>query len=129
MRRIFNLFNFILFISITCNSTICAQKGALFVKKDSLISKVVELNKKINLEIYEKDYYVIQLYYGDYEIAQNVLKEFSTNFPDWQTFLIFETPNYKVRVGKFKKILKAQSELDKVKKIYPSAFILMPNNL
>ena len=81
MRRIFNLFNFILFISITCNSTICAQKGALFVKKDSLISKVVELNKKINLEIYEKDYYVIQLYYGDYEIAQNVLKEFSTNVP------------------------------------------------
>ena len=31
-----------------------------------------------------------------------------------ETKIIFETPNYKVRVGRFKKILEAQQELEKV---------------
>jgi hypothetical protein len=69
------------------------------------------------------------LYYGNLDTANKLAKDFSKDFSEWETQIIFETPNYKLRVGKFKKILEAQKELEKIKKIYTSAFILMPNNL
>jgi hypothetical protein len=44
-----------------------------------------------------------------------------------EIFFIFETPYYKIRVGKFVSKIKAIKELKKIKKKYPSAFILKPN--
>ena len=84
---------------------------------------------EVNSEIYDKNFYSIQLYYGNLDTANKLAKDFSKDFSEWETQIIFETPNYKLRVGKFKKILEAQKELEKIKKIYTSAFILMPNNL
>ena len=71
----------------------------------------------------------IQLYYGNHTAAKNIVREFEKNFPDTVTSLIFETPNYKVRVGRFKDINKANILLEEIKKTYPGAFLLEPNNL
>ena len=57
------------------------------------------------------------------------MNDFKKKFPNCETSLIFETPNYKIRVGNFKKIIKAYIELEHLKKIYKSAFILQPKNL
>jgi len=120
----------IIFIFITaCNSAIYSQEGSVLIKKDSTLIKIVELRNVVNSEIYDKNFYSIQLYYGNLDTANKLAKDFSKDFSEWETQIIFETPNYKLRVGKFKKILEAQKELEKIKKIYTSAFILMPNNL
>ena len=42
-------------------------------------------------------------------------------------FFFFETPNYKVHVGKFKSKIEAQKRLRNVSKDFKSAFILKPN--
>lgn len=44
-----------------------------------------------------------------------------------EIFFSFETPYYKIRVGKFVSKIKAIKELKKIKKKHPSAFILQPN--
>ena len=120
----------IIFFFITiCNSVIYSQEGSVLIKKDSTLIKIVELRNEVNSEIYEKNFYSIQLYYGSLDTANKLAENFSKDFSEWETQIIFETPNYKLRVGKFKKILEAQKELEKIKKIYTSAFILMPNNL
>lgn len=120
----------IIFIFITaCNSAIYSQEGSVLIKKDSTLIKIVELRNVVNSEIYDKNFYSIQLYYGNLDTANKLAKDFSKDFSEWETQIIFETPNYKLRVGKFKKILEAQKELEKIKKKYTSAFILMPNNL
>ena len=120
----------IIFFFITiCNSAIYSQEGSVLIKKDSTLIKIIELRNEVNSEIYDKNFYSIQLYYGNLDTANKLAKDFSKDFSEWETQIIFETPNYKLRVGKFKKILEAQKELEKIKKIYTSAFILMPNNL
>ena len=120
----------IIFFFITiCNSSIYSQEGSVLIKKDSTLIKIVELRNEVNSEIYDKNFYSIQLYYGNLDTANKLAKDFSKDFSEWETQIIFETPNYKLRVGKFKKILEAQKELEKIKKKYTSAFILMPNNL
>ena len=57
------------------------------------------------------------------------MQDFSKNFEGIETSLVFETPNYKVRVGRFKDVNKANIFLEEVKKTYPGAFLLEPNNL
>ena len=40
--------------------------------------------------------------------------------------MTFETPNYKVRIGKFRTRLEAEKALSKVKNVYPAAFVIAP---
>ena len=79
--------------------------------------------------MFENQYYAIQLYYGNNTAANRILKEFKVNFPEWKAELSFETPNYKVRVGRFKDLNIASQKLEEIRKVYPSAFLLEPNNL
>ncbi|MDG2397286.1 MAG: hypothetical protein P8M03_06500 [Flavobacteriaceae bacterium] len=96
---------------------------------DSILIKTIDIKKEVNKEFYARNYYSIQLYSGNYKVAKNIMNDFKKKFPNCETSLIFETPNYKIRVGNFKKIIKAYIELEHLKKIYKSAFILQPKNL
>ena len=42
-------------------------------------------------------------------------------------YFSFGTPYYKIRIGKFVSKIEAIKELQKIKKTFPSAFILKPN--
>lgn len=93
------------------------------------VADLVDRKVEINKEVFASQYYAIQLYYGNYTAAQNILNAFKVSFPDWETELSFETPNYKVRVGRFKNLIVANQKLEEIRKTYPSAFLLEPNNL
>jgi hypothetical protein len=49
---------------------------------------------------------------------------FKETFPDWEVNLSFETPNYKVQVGRYKDYYMGLDKLNEVKKVYPAAFLL-----
>jgi hypothetical protein len=105
------------------------QENKVQIIQDSIIQRLVEIKKTIDSEEYNAQYYAIQLYYGNYTAAKNIVQDFSKNFEGIETSLVFETPNYKVRVGRFKDVNKANIFLEEVKKTYPGAFLLEPNNL
>ena len=110
-------------------STVFGQSKNLDIEMDEGIEKILSLKILINKNKYEKNYYAIQLYNGNYEKAKEIQSDFINKFPKWESKLSFETPNYKVRVGNFKEFLEASKKLDFIRKLYPSAFLLRPNNL
>jgi len=110
-------------------STILSQSKNLDIEMDKEIEKLLSLKILVNKKKYEINYYAIQLYNGDYVRAEMILSEFRKKFPNWESNLSFETPNYKVRVGNFKEFLEASKKLEFIRKLYPSAFLLRPNNL
>ncbi|MBA23018.1 MAG: sporulation protein [Flavobacteriales bacterium] len=110
-------------------SNVFGQTKTVVINQDPKIERMVGIKKKIDSERYDAQYYAIQLYYGNHTAAKNIVREFEKKFPDTVTSLIFETPNYKVRVGRFKDINKANILLEEIKKTYPGAFLLEPNNL
>tara|TARA_Y100000768_G_C23675646_1_gene539874 strand:+ start:297 stop:653 length:357 start_codon:yes stop_codon:yes gene_type:complete len=116
------------FLFFNC-STIFGQSKNLDVEIDEELKKLLSLKILVNKKNYEKNYYAIQIYNGNYEKAKMTLSDFKKKFPDWETSLSFETPNYKVRVGNFKEFLDASKKLEFIRKSYPSAFLLRPNNL
>ena len=110
-------------------STNFAQSKNLDIEISEEVEKLISLKILLNEKNYKNNYYAIQIYNGNYEKAKMTLSDFKKQFPDWESSLSFETPNYKVRVGNFKEFLKASKKLEFIRKLYPSAFLLRPNNL
>ena len=129
MRTIKRTTLFFLLLSGGIASRVFGQDTLVKINQDSKIEQLVAIKKALDSERYNAQYFAIQLYYGNYTAAKNIAQEFSEKFEEIETSLVFETPNYKVRVGRFKDINKANILLEEIKRIYPGAFLLEPNNL
>ncbi len=129
MRTIKLITLFFLLLSGGIASQVFGQDTLVQINQDSKIEQLVAIKKELDSERYNAQYFAIQLYYGNYTAAQNIVRGFSEKFEEIETSLVFETPNYKVRVGRFKDVNKANILLEEIKKIYPGAFLLEPNNL
>jgi len=116
-------------VFIVLSSTIYAQEKPSKIETSTEVKTLIERKIEINKTVFEHQYYAIQLYYGNNTAANRILTEFKANYPDWEAELSFETPNYKVRIGRFKDLNVANQKLEEIRKIYPSAFLLEPNNL
>ena len=97
-------------------SNIYSQNSILVNSEDSLLNKLIKIKLEVNKEMYEKNYYSIQLFSGDFDNAEKIYLEFSSYFPNLKKTLTFETPNYKVRVGNFEKKINADIKLEEIKK-------------
>lgn len=111
------------------SSTVSAQEKQSRIETSTEVKALIERKIEVNKAVFDNQYYAIQLYYGNYTAAERILNEFTANFNDWETELSFETPNYKVRVGRFKDLNIANQKLEEIRKVYPNAFLLEPNNL
>jgi len=123
--KIIELFYLFLFIT----SPLISQENNQSINQDSSIYKLLRLKTDYNKKIFESSFYTIQIYYGDLKEADSISKSFSEEFKEIKTSLIFETPNYKVRVGNFKTIIDASKNLEKIKRKFRGAFILKNDEL
>jgi hypothetical protein len=126
-KRLKILVFFYLFLFISC--PLIGQEINKSISQDSSIKKLLKLKTDYNKKIYESSFYTIQIYYGDLKEADSISKVFSEKFEEITTSLIFETPNYKVRVGKFKNLIDASKNLEKIRRIFRGAFILINDEL
>jgi hypothetical protein len=113
-------------ISVTTSDVIWGQEALVEVKQDSLISKALMLKIEANREQFSNEFYMIQLYYGTYDQATEIMEEVQELDPELEVKMSFETPNYKVQVGPFKKYLDALEQLNILKKTFREAFLLEP---
>jgi len=100
-----------------------AQEGQINIEQDNEISELLEIYKsnKSNSE-----YYRIQVGFGDYTKAQNIKSNVEVDFPELSSKIDFDSPTYRVRVGRFKSKLEAERKFNEVRKKYPDAMLLKP---
>ena len=120
-RVLLILFNIIFFNKILC------QSDSIIINEDPKLTKVLELKKLVNQETFTSGQYTVQIFSGNFKDSQELMNKIKEDEDVDEIFFIFETPYYKIRVGKFVSKIKAIKELKKIKKKYPSAFILKPN--
>jgi len=106
---------------------ILAQNDSIVINEDSKLTKILELKKLVNQEAFTSGQYTIQIFSGNFKDSQELMNQIKENQDFEEIFFSFETPYYKIRVGKFVSKIKAIKELKKIKKKHPSAFILQPN--
>ncbi len=103
-----------------------AQSGSLTVNQDPKIPRLLELKKSLEKENKLTDGYTIQLYYGNLNKANSVLRNYRNKYSNWPASIEYETPNYKVWVGNFNTRIEADRALQEVYKHFPTGFILKP---
>jgi len=111
-----------------CSNSLYSQENSIRYN-DTLTKKFYDLKKDYSKRVYESTFYTIQIYYGGLEDADSILEDFRENYQEIKSNLIFETPNYKVRIGEYKDINIASQKLEEIRRIYPSSFIIKLSDL
>jgi hypothetical protein len=121
----YNIFIFSFLLVLTASNTI-AQNATVTVNQDARIPKLLELKKSLEKENKLADGYTIQLYYGELNRANTVIRKYRNSYTTWPASIEYETPNYKVWVGNFTTRLEADRALIEIQRDFESAFILKP---
>ena len=104
------------------------QKGSIEVNTDGNVNRLLDAHAQLLLSHPGMDGYRIQIFFDSgntsKQAAMNAKKRFETRFPEIETYISFEEPNYKVRVGNFRNKLEAERCLNKIASAYPNAFIV-----
>ena len=104
-----------------------SQSGKIQLNQDPKLTELMKLKKEVNQEDFTSGQYTIQVYNGTYEIGTELMKKLISENEFKDVIFSFETPYYKIRIGKYVSKVEAIKELKNIKKTFPSAFILKPN--
>ena len=118
----------LLSLIILCNSSLNAQDQNV-IYNDTLTKNLFQIKKNYSKKIFESTYDTIQIYFGSLDVADSILNDFKLNFKEIKSDLIFETPNYKVRIGEYKNINIASQKLEDIRRTYPGSFIIKLSEL
>jgi hypothetical protein len=89
-----------------------------------LMSKHIALGKARNA----MPGYRVQIFFGDNREDANLIKsEFLRIYPNIGAYLVYQQPNFKIRVGDFKTRLLATEFLLEVQDKFPMAFLVKDN--
>ncbi|MBO0342582.1 MAG: SPOR domain-containing protein [Bacteroidota bacterium] len=110
-------------ILLGLTTQVLAQEGQVTIQQDPKINELVKLYTKAHENT---GYYQIQVGFGNYNRAQELLDQVEIDFPDWYSKIEFESPTYRVRLGRFRTKLEAERKYLEVRKKYPDAMLLKP---
>ena len=102
---------------------VSAQDAQVNIQQDPKINELVKLYTNVHANT---GFYQIQVGFGNYKKAQDLLDQVEIDFPTWYSKIEFESPTYRVRLGRFKTKLEAERKYLEVRKKYPDAMLLKP---
>ena len=100
--------------------TVQAQNKGITIEESKQIKDLMDVRAE-TMKL-EKGFR-IQIFNGSLNEADDVMKSIK-NISNLPADMSFETPNYKIRVGKFRTRMEAEKALIKIKEEYPSAFVI-----
>jgi hypothetical protein len=98
---------------------------------DLLIAKQTELNKKVYLDNNKTapGYRILVINTNDRTKAMDVKSTLMRDFPDHKTYLIYQSPYFKIQIGNFRKREDAESLRKQVTRKYPTGVIVIPSTI
>jgi hypothetical protein len=93
--------------------------------QDSIVNQLVEKQKQLNSLKMTMHGYRIQIYFGGERARANALRsDFLQEYPDIGAYVIYQQPNFKLRVGDFKTRMEASRFLTEMQTRFAMAFIV-----
>ena len=103
-----------------------AQEGIVTIEQDAKISKLMDIYTRANSNT---GYYTIQIGFGSYEDATKLKTESGIDFPQYSAKIVFDSPTYRVHMGRFKTKLEAERTFKEVRKKYTESIVLKPETI
>lgn len=98
---------------------------------DLLISKQVELNKIAYKENNRSGagFRVLVINTNNRTKAMEVKSKMMTEFPEHKTYLVYQSPYFKIQIGNFRDRKEAEALRKKILRIYPNGVIVVPSTV
>ncbi|MBI3232632.1 MAG: hypothetical protein HYZ42_01080 [Bacteroidetes bacterium] len=113
---------FILFLSM---GAFAGAQGSLKVNMSEEVDTLLLKNLEKNKSNHNFSGFRIQVYQGtERATAFEKKKELMALFPDESVYLLFNEPNYKIRIGNYRTKIEAQKLYQYLLTIYPQTFIV-----
>ncbi|WP_108866512.1 SPOR domain-containing protein [Aquimarina aquimarini] len=107
-------------------NTYSQPEASVTINQDPKIKMLLDIKSKMEKDGEFSDRYKIQLYYGSLNKANEIVRASKEAFPDWDSSIQWETPNYKVWIGNYRTRLEADRALKEAHTKFPNAFIFKP---
>lgn len=115
-------FAYLTFTVLTLSFT-HAQQGRVNIEQDEKIERLLEAYVET---IGDHGVYRIQVGFGTHAKAQSIKSQVDVDFPGLSSRIDFDSPTYRVRLGRFKSKIEAERNFNRVRKKYPQAMLLKP---
>src|SRR6202167_4167873 len=125
MRKIF-----VVLYMLTAN-VLFAQTSSVIVHKDpridSLVSKQIQINDETTKDSRRNipGFRILVITSNDRNKVFNAKAQLYEQYPELQPYIMYQAPNYKLKVGNFKNSEEAQPYFDKIVKLYPSGVYIV----
>ncbi len=114
---------FYVLFCLTISHFTLAQEGQIRIEQDEKIAQLLNLYKTA---LKTSEFYRIQVGFGSYTQAESIKADVEEDFPNLPSNIDFDSPTYRVRVGKFKTKMEAERKFNEVREKYPNAMLLKP---
>ena len=104
-------------------SALYAQQGTVTINQNPQLKTVLAVKNQLD-RANKTSKYKIQLANGSKNHVNTVLGRFSSKYPNVLTHIVYESPEYKVRVGSYHTKLEAERALIGIREEFPNAIII-----
>lgn len=113
------------FIFCLSFSVSLAQKGKVIIEGDERINNLLNKQTKLNKSKDGVSGYRIQLKNTSSQKDANALRaRFNSAFPNLKSYLNYDAPYYKIRVGDYLTKMESQKDLNEIRKAYSGAYLV-----
>ena len=109
------------------SNNVSAQSGRVQITGDITVSEMVEKHIELNNKVKTIPGYRVQIasFSGtnSKSNAFNLRDRFMTDYPENQAYIVYDEPNFKVKVGDFRTRLEAYAFLQEIKEFYKGYII------
>ncbi len=113
------------------NSTVYAQDSLIYrdPRVDSLIKKQIQINEETTRDSRRNipGFRIQVASSNDRNLVFNIKTKIYQLYPELKPYLIYQPPNYKLKVGNFKTPEEADPYLQKLMQNFPSGVYLVPD--
>ncbi|MEI6821299.1 MAG: SPOR domain-containing protein [Bacteroidota bacterium] len=107
------------------------HEGKKEVVQDSRIDELVEKHIKVNEIANTIPGFRINIFFQSGNNSKTNANQAKTNFitkyPEVEAYVVFDEPNFKVKVGDFRTRMEARGFVEKIKADFPDAFVIKDN--
>ncbi|MGB5238491.1 MAG: SPOR domain-containing protein [Flavobacteriaceae bacterium] len=111
----------IIIITVVFTGFSYGQQGKVTIEQDPKINRLLQVYTSANSN---RDFYTIQVGFGSYNEAEKLKQDVEIDFPQWKAKIVFDSPTYRVRIGRFKTKLEAERHFQVVREKYQQSLIL-----
>lgn len=123
MNRLLSL----IVISLLLPLSVTAQKGQVIVTGDVAVNNMVERHIELNNRVKTMPGFRVQIASFSGTNSKNsafsLRDRFMIDYPSVQAYIVYDEPNFKVKVGDFRSRLEAYAFLQEIKEVYKGYII------